>query len=186
MRLQKALRGFEEVLDQTGASPGQKSRARIGYSGTKALLEVPDRPGLGIVSRSQWGASPAVPARLTPLKGSWSRITVHHSVDTLSSDGSGTLPESMEVVRKIQSYHQQDPNLQWGDIGYHYLIDSAGRIFEGRELRWQGAHAGGINNNQKPRDLSPGRLQLRLADRGRPQVAPAPARLRARALPHPR
>jgi hypothetical protein len=101
-----------------------------------------------VIDRKQWNALPAVPSRLTPLKGSWSRITVHHSADTISNGSDGTLAESKEVVRKIQSYHMQDPGRLYGDISYHYLIDSAGRIFEGRALEWQGAHAGGINNNQ--------------------------------------
>ena len=34
----------------------------------------------------------------------------------------------------------------WGDIGYHYLIDPDGRVYEGRRLKWQGAHATGSNN----------------------------------------
>ena len=148
VRLEKALLGFEQVLGEPGATPGQKSRAQIGQTGIRALLRAPARPGLSVVDRKQWNALPAVPSRLTPLKGSWSRITVHHSADTLSNGSDGTLAESKEVVRKIQSYHMQDPGRLYGDISYHYLIDSAGRIFEGRELEWQGAHAGGINNNQ--------------------------------------
>jgi hypothetical protein len=148
VRLHKALAGFEQVLREPSATPGQKSRAQIGQSGTRALLEAPARPGLSIVTRAQWGAQPPVPSRMTPLKGSWSRITVHHSADTISNGGSGTLEESAQIVSKIQNYHLQDPGRLYGDIGYHYLIDSAGRIFEGRELKWQGAHAGGINNNQ--------------------------------------
>ena len=37
-------------------------------------------------------------------------------------------------------------NRGYGDIGYHFLIDPSGRVWEGRELRWQGAHASGDNN----------------------------------------
>ena len=42
----------------------------------------------------------------------------------------------------------QERNPRFGDIGYHYLIDAAGRIFEGRPIAWQGAHARGQNNYQ--------------------------------------
>ena len=34
----------------------------------------------------------------------------------------------------------------FGDIGYHYLIDPAGRVWAGRSLDYQGAHARGSNN----------------------------------------
>ncbi len=34
----------------------------------------------------------------------------------------------------------------YGDIGYHFVIDPYGRLFEGRDLRYQGAHANGDNN----------------------------------------
>ena len=47
-------------------------------------------------------------------------------------------------IQQIQREHMG--NRGYGDIGYHYLIDPAGRVWEGRELKWQGAHASGTNN----------------------------------------
>jgi len=148
VRLETARGGFEQVLADSQASPGQRTRAQIGMQGIQALLQAPTAPGLTIVTRAEWRASPAVAARMTPLKGAWSRITLHHSAESPSNGRTGTLEESKEVVRVIQRYHMEDAEHHWGDIGYHFLIDGAGRIFEGRELDWQGAHAGGVNNNQ--------------------------------------
>ena len=34
----------------------------------------------------------------------------------------------------------------YGDVGSHFLIDPRGRVYEGRSLQWQGAHAHGDNN----------------------------------------
>jgi N-acetyl-anhydromuramyl-L-alanine amidase AmpD len=34
----------------------------------------------------------------------------------------------------------------YGDIGYHFVIDPYGRVLEGRELAYKGAHAYGDNN----------------------------------------
>src|SRR5262249_47022704 len=34
---------------------------------------------------------------------------------------------------------------RWGDIGYHFMIDRDGTIYEGRSLRYQGAHVSGHN-----------------------------------------
>lgn len=47
----------------------------------------------------------------------------------------------MELIRK---WHLQRG---FGDIGYHYVVDRAGRIWEGRSLRFQGAHV--RKNNER-------------------------------------
>lgn len=150
VRVEAAREGFKGIEADPEASTGQKTRAKIGLQSAVALLESPgaSRPDVAIISRKEWKAKPGRSERLTALKGAWSRITIHHSFDTLSTQSGGTLEDSAEVVRAIQKFHMEDPDHRWGDIGYHFLIDSAGRIFEGRELEWQGAHAGGMNNTQ--------------------------------------
>ena len=152
-RVELARMGFQQVLDDPSAGQASKTRAKLGVQSAVALLDSPkaSKLDLVIVDRSRWKAKPARTDRLTALKGSWSRITVHHSDESRSSQTGGSIEESEEVARLIQKFHMEDPEHRWGDIGYHYLIDSAGRIFEGRELRWQGAHAGGpggVNNTQ--------------------------------------
>src|SRR5205085_874472 len=49
-------------------------------------------------------------------------------------------------MRDIQRAHMNGKETQFGDIGYHFVIDPYGRVLEGRELVWQGAHAKGDNN----------------------------------------
>jgi hypothetical protein len=152
VRARSAAAGFGQVLDDPEADLVQKQRAETGQRAALALLdEGPATAGLVIIPRSAWGAKPANPARMTPLRGSWSRITVHHSAEGSSDPNGASLSDSKRTVRLIQKYHTEDPGHLWGDIGYHFLIDSSGRIFEGRELRWQGAHAGGANgaNNRQ-------------------------------------
>jgi len=97
--------------------------------------------------RSEWGALKHDPNRLNAVGGRWEKVTVHHSdeVGTLVFDGS--LSQSAQAVRSIQRHHLEGRG--WGDIGYHYLIDAKGRIFEGREIRWQGAHAGDSKKNRR-------------------------------------
>jgi len=150
VRLEAIREGFARLAGEGEASLGQRARARIGEQGALALLGVPGKPGeLAIVPRAKWGARAPLAARMDPLKGAWSRITLHHSAESTSNPRGGTLEDSIHTLRLIQAYHMEDK--AWSDIGYHYLIDSAGRIFEGRELRWQGAHAGGangVNNHQ--------------------------------------
>ena len=64
------------------------------------------------------------------------RITVHHEGWTRVrfTDRATTAAR----VRQIQRIHVRDRG--WGDIGYHYVVDRAGRVWEGRPLRYQGAH----------------------------------------------
>ena len=83
---------------------------------------------------------------MTPASGRYWRITVHHSAESQSPVGAGSLADSSNALRLIQKYHMRDPSHRWGDIGYHFLIDGSGRVFQGRELDWQGAHAGGAAN----------------------------------------
>jgi N-acetyl-anhydromuramyl-L-alanine amidase AmpD len=64
------------------------------------------------------------------------RITIHHEGHTpvWFTDELNTKAR-LEQVRNI---HTRDR--RWGDIGYHYIIDRAGRVIEGRPLAYQGAH----------------------------------------------
>ncbi len=63
-------------------------------------------------------------------------ITVHHDgmnpfFDVTESSSAGRL----EAIRRA---HRERRG--WGDIGYNYAIDRAGRVFECRSVEYQGAH----------------------------------------------
>lgn len=97
----------------------------------------PDIPApFEIRSRTGWGADPPRRDSIERM-GRIYRITVHHSANLARSP---SLQEAIRAIKLDQRFHMQ--NRGWADIGYHYLIDPAGRIWEGRKLRWQGAHAG--------------------------------------------
>ena len=53
------------------------------------------------------------------------------------------------MMRSIYAYHTQTRG--WGDIGYNFIVDKFGRIFEGRygglTSTVIGAHAGGFNTD---------------------------------------
>ncbi len=74
------------------------------------------------------------------------RITVHHSAHDAFIAGSAarSAAASAEVIRRMHAYHVQ--NRRWQDIGYHFIIDPRGGIWEGRPLHFQGAHAGAAHN----------------------------------------
>lgn len=92
-----------------------------------------------IISRAQWGANEALmtwpPEYFQPKK-----IVIHHTV-TANGD-----PDPVATIKSIYYYHAV--SLGWGDIGYNYLIDQQGRIYEGRAggNGVSGAHALGWND----------------------------------------
>ncbi|HGY92462.1 MAG TPA: hypothetical protein ENK43_14940 [Planctomycetes bacterium] len=97
-----------------------------------------------ILPRSLWRAGPVLasghPTAMTPIH----RITVHHAADGDTPPTSKT--RAAARLRSYQADHQGRRG--WADIGYHFVIDGAGRIWEGRPLVWQGAHAGNADLNR--------------------------------------
>ena len=97
---------------------------------------------IAVKDRSGWSPRPVDRRSLEPM-GRPARLTVHHSAMYFRD----TNPAACAAqIQQIQREHMG--NRGYGDIGYHYLIDPAGRVWEGRELKWQGAHASGDNNRQ--------------------------------------
>jgi hypothetical protein len=94
-----------------------------------------------IYPRGSWAAS-RTKANVDPMGRIW-RITIHHTGDYFSDR---SLDGTARCIQGIQRHHMN--NNGWADIGYHYLIDPAGRIWEGRPLGYQGAHAGNPGLNQ--------------------------------------
>ena len=91
-----------------------------------------------IVTRSAWGALP-MKSNYDPM-GRINRMTVHHTHEI-----PGMMHRSdVDIVRAVARYHRN--TLHWADIGYHYLIGRDGKVYEGRPVTAQGAHARGTNN----------------------------------------
>ncbi len=97
---------------------------------------------LKAIARSQWTTAKPIKARLRPLQ-SVKRITVHHEGwKPVWFDDVRTTAARLERIRKS---HLE--RLHAGDIGYHLIIDRAGRVWQGRDLRYQGAHVRNHNVN---------------------------------------
>lgn len=91
-----------------------------------------------LFSRLAWGAKKST-APNTAIRPS--HVTVHHTAGHLPKD----LQRSLLQMRNIQAFHQDER--RWGDIGYHFVLDGEGRVFEGRHADIMGAHAGGANTD---------------------------------------
>ncbi len=97
----------------------------------------PSAPRLNAVSRVQWTKSGPVAAkmnRMRPVR----YLTVHH--DGMDSFRSSVMRDAGARLERIRRSHRRRDGGRWGDIGYHYAIDPAGRIWSCRPLSWQGAH----------------------------------------------
>jgi len=71
-----------------------------------------------------------------------SKIVIHH---TAGDSPCTTSKTSEEIVRAIYQFHAK--GWGWGDIGYNYIVDCHGNIYEGRagDFGAIGAHAGKFN-----------------------------------------
>lgn len=78
-----------------------------------------------IVPRSQWAGDDCAP-RAKPEYGKVDLALIHHTV----SANSYSPQESAAMVLGVCRYHRNA--LKWSDIGYPFLVDQFGRIFEGR------------------------------------------------------
>ena len=129
-----------------------------------------------IVSRADWGALPVNHAArneygdyvkgsnpegwyvyANDLRESYQTLVIHHSA-FYELDG-------LETLLEIQRLHREDRG--WADIGYHFLLDKQGTIYEGRDLHARGAHTAGYNTGSAGiclmgdfRFVAPSRAQL--------------------------
>jgi hypothetical protein len=138
--------GFRRVLAHALASAQQRARAEAGLLAARGLRAPEARAEIALapLPRSDWGALKAVPLRMDRQRGPFTRITVHHSAEATRELGRGTKAEVAAELRLLQKVHMKDRG--FGDIGYHFLIDPDGRVWQGRALEYQGAHAAGANN----------------------------------------
>lgn len=99
--------------------------------------------GVTVLSRADWGA--AKPQGELQAMRPPTRITLHHSGGKNAVDGDREA--AARIVRAIQTEHLRTRG--WSDIGYHFAVDRAGRIWEGRPVTQQGAHAGSSAANDR-------------------------------------
>lgn len=151
------------LVDATGAnrSLGARTadafRAAFRVTGDAAFADEKDRDeedrdekgerdGLdapGIVSREEWGADESRRRRDPNYADDVDFGVLHHTAGTNDYDED----EAAAVVRGIYAYHTESRG--WNDIGYHFLVDRFGTVYEGRyggiDEPVIGAHAGGFN-----------------------------------------
>lgn len=112
----------------------------------KDNAEVLSKPGApSVITRDKWKADESVVRSAPTYASTVERAVVHHT------SGSNAYSESQSagIVRGILQYHAVTRG--WSDIGYNFLVDKYGNIYEGRAggvgRGVIGAHAQGFNSN---------------------------------------
>ena len=96
-----------------------------------------------LIDREAWGANETIRRAPPSYAATLQFALVHHTAGT----NSYTASQSAAIVRGIEIYHVQGNG--WNDIGYNFLVDKYGQVFEGRyggvDKPVIGAHAEGFN-----------------------------------------
>jgi hypothetical protein len=148
LRLSGSVRDLRlRLINTTGTATARdraRTAARAAQSGPPGTLPLPvTHAGVPpIIPRAAWGASRCKP-RVAPGFGRVQLAFVHHTVSLNSYPRS----ESAAVVLGVCLFHRDGRG--WNDMGYNFLVDRFGRVFEGRaggiDQPVVGAQAGGFN-----------------------------------------
>ncbi|WP_437034599.1 peptidoglycan recognition protein family protein [Streptomyces sp. enrichment culture] len=148
--------------EATAASAANSGLAPLGALGIPALTREQTRqellaargsaaagpyvgPRPAIVTRRGWGADENLREKGFVYTGKVKAAFVHHT----ATGNNYTCAQAPSVIRGIYRYHVE--SMGWRDIGYNFLVDKCGRIYEGRAggvaKSVLGAHTLGFNGN---------------------------------------
>lgn len=138
----RATRLAEPALDTADLDEEQGGAVLAGkvLSGPSMVTARPQ-----IFSRSQWGADERLRDKGSLTYGEVHAAFVHHTVNA----NSYSRDQVPSLIRGIYAYHTQSRG--WSDVGYNFLVDRFGRIWEGRyggvARPVVGAHTLGYNDD---------------------------------------
>ena len=133
-------------------TPGNRIRpvsdteeSRFKQAGGDQIMSNGSYPLPDYVDREIWSAHLNLTNTASRTPTNVSHLVVHHSA------GNTTSSDFAAVVRSYWNFHTNSRN--WGDIGYNWLVDPNGVIYQGRAFNLdgnknvRGTHAGGFNTN---------------------------------------
>lgn len=133
--------------EAVAASAVNAGLAPLGATEIPALQQ--SKPHVGprpkITTRRGWGANEGLREKNFVYTKKVKAAFVHHS----ATGNNYRCSQSPSVIRSIYRYHVK--SMGWRDIGYNFLIDKCGKIYEGRaggvSRAVLGAHTLGFNSN---------------------------------------
>ncbi|WP_310964415.1 FG-GAP-like repeat-containing protein [Nocardioides terrisoli] len=131
-----------EDTSKLATPAAEQAVSRPGSSVALSAMKVAPKPQ--IFSRAQWGANEKLREQGPPDYGTIKTGFVHHTVNA----NNYTRKDVPALIRGIYAYHVISRG--WRDIGYNFLVDRFGRIWEGRyggvDRPVIGAHTLGFND----------------------------------------
>ncbi|HEY5387070.1 MAG TPA: peptidoglycan recognition protein, partial [Thermoleophilia bacterium] len=115
--------GGDSAVDTTVAAVRHVVAAVAGVSLTPPAAAAVTQPTL--VTRAEWGADESLRSG-TPATAPVKMAFIHHT----ASGNTYAQADAPALVRGIYAYHTL--GLGWSDIGYNFLVDRYGTIYEGR------------------------------------------------------
>ena len=122
------LVAIDPTAGAAASAPVAGAVRRLASAATDAGLAAPASAaanGLTIVTRAEWGADESL-RRESPSYATVKMAFVHHT----AGGNIYTRDDSAALVRGIYAYHTK--SLGWSDVGYNFLIDRFGTVYEGR------------------------------------------------------
>lgn len=134
--------GDATASDRVASALRGAALAVAGLAPVDEALAATDRPA--IVTRARWGADESW-RRRSPAYGTVRFAVVHHT----ASGNDYTRSQAAAVVRAVYYYHAKV--CRFYDIGYNFLVDRFGTVYEGRKggmtRAVRGAQALGFNSS---------------------------------------
>ncbi len=147
--------GLQVSLIDPGTSPGDAALDAV----LPPAMASADTNAPAMITRAQWGADETL-AKPTERNATLKVMFVHHTATTNSYAGTAA---AAAQIRSIYAYHTKVNG--WSDIGYNFLVDNAGTIFEGPQAQHRRAGHGGPHRRLQHR--LDGRVGARQLRRGR-------------------
>lgn len=128
---------------QVAKSPGGVSTHSATGPAVDAQISAKDLRAK-IVTRKQWGADEKLVRCATDKTSSAKGVFIHHT----AGSNSYSKAQAPAIIRGYLAFHTQ--NRGWCDLGYNFLVDKYGTMYEGRagslDKAVTGAHASGFNS----------------------------------------
>ena len=93
------------------------------------------REGINVIPRSLWTSFSPSGFSLRNCR-QYDRLTVHHT----GSDEPVFIKKDDDAVEALNNILQGHLERKFEDIGYHFVIDYTGKVWEGRSIKYEGVH----------------------------------------------
>lgn len=130
----------KEVFQKIQLKNDKRQNIKITWQAEFIRQKILQSP-LNILSRDNWKKQ-KINYKEMEYHFDYSIIAIHHSGDDVFNDWFGNIKTPLD----IEEEHIKDN--KWDDIGYHFLINPNGEIYEGRALYFKGSHIGNANSNK--------------------------------------